>query len=182
VDVTISTAGGEGSLVIPISFFFWAYVAAYVVHILDESMLGEGFVGMVRRNFWPEYEWKHFFGFNTMLMSLIIFSIVVYEIWGGAWIIFPLVFVFQMFTNGLWHLGATIITRRYSPGLLTSILYWVLFYFIVRYSFLKGEIPLSRFVISAVLGTLVTVVMIGSFFVFRKRFGGQGVHLTARGS
>lgn len=171
MDITITVANTSDTLVIPINLIFWAYVAAYVVHILDESLLGENFVEMVRRNFWPAYEWKHFFGFNTLLMSLIILSIVLFEVLGAAWIIFPLMFVFQMFTNGLWHLGATLITRRYSPGLLTSILYWMLFYFIFRYAFLKGEIAVPQFVISAALGTLMTVLMIGSFFVFKRRFG-----------
>lgn len=170
MDVTITITATSNTLLIPINFVFWAYVAAYVIHILDESLLGETFVEMVRRNFWPAYEWKHFFGFNTLLMSIFILSIVLFELLGGAWIIFPLTFVFQMFTNGLWHLAATLITRRYSPGLLTSILYWMLFYFIFRYAFLKGEIPVPQFVISGILGALITILMIGSFFVFKRRF------------
>jgi hypothetical protein len=172
MDITISASGGE--IVIPIIFLFWGYVAAYVVHILEESVVGENFVEMVRRGFWPEYDWTKFFGFNTLLMSLIVVSIVVYDIAGGAWIIFPLTFVFQMFTNGLWHLGATVITKRYSPGLLTSVLYWMLGYFVIRYSFLQGEIAPPHFVIAVVLGTLITVLMIGSLFVVRKVYGTAG--------
>lgn len=171
MDIIISATSNTGNLIIPINLLFWGYVAAYVVHILEESTLGENFVEMVRSNFWPDYNWKRFFGFNTLLMSLIILSIMIYEILGENWIIFPLTFVFQMFTNGFWHLGATIITKRYSPGLLTSILYWMLFYFIFRYAFLKGEIPILPFVISAILGTLMTTLMIGALVVFRKRFG-----------
>jgi hypothetical protein len=166
--ITPTTTLTSDTLTLPISLVFWAYVAAYVIHILDEAMLGETFVAMVRQNFWSAYEWKHFFGFNTLLMSLIIASIILYEIFGAAWIVLPLIFVFQMTTNGLWHLGATLITRRYSPGLLTSLLYWMLFYFVVRYSFLKGEISGPHFVIAGLLGTLVTVIMIGSFFVIKQ--------------
>lgn len=172
MDVIIAAGESHGSLMIPISFLFWGYVAAYVVHILEESLLGENFVEMVRKNFWPEYQWKHFFGFNTLLMSLIILSIILYEMLGGAWVIVPLIFVFQMVTNGLWHVGFTLITKKYSPGLLTSILYWMLWYFIFRYSFLKGEIVVSHFVIAAIVGTAMTVLMIASFRIFKKRFGG----------
>jgi hypothetical protein len=172
MDVIIAAGENQGSLMIPISFLFWGYVAAYVVHILEESLLGETFVEMVRKNFWPEYQWKHFFGFNTLLMILIILSIILYEALGGAWIIAPLIFVFLMATNGLWHLGFTLITKKYSPGLLTSILYWMLWYFIFRYSFLQGEIAVSHFVISAIGGTALTVLMIGAFGIFKKRFGG----------
>jgi hypothetical protein len=172
MDVTIVAGESHGSLMIPISFLFWGYVAAYVVHILEESLLGENFVEMVRKNFWPEYQWKHFFGFNTLLMSLIILSIILYEVLGGAWVIIPLIFVFQMVTNGLWHVGFTLITKKYSPGLLTSILYWMLWYFIFRYSFLPGEIVVSHFVIAAIVGTAITVLMIVSFRLFKRRFGG----------
>jgi hypothetical protein len=173
MNITISASGG-GEIAIPIIFLFWGYVAAYVVHILEESVVGENFVEMVRRGFYPGYDWTKFFGFNTLLMSLIIISVVVYDIAGGAWIIFPLTFVFQMFTNGLWHLGATVITKRYSPGLLTSILYWMLGYFVIRYSFLRGEIAPPHFVLAVVLGTLITVLMIGSLFVVRKVYGAAG--------
>ncbi len=171
MDITVAAARTSGTLSIPISLLFWAYVFAYVIHIVDESVLGENFVEMVRRHFWPDYGWKHFFGFNTLLMTLIVLSIVLYDILGGAWIVLPLTFVFQMATNGLWHLVATIVTRRYSPGLLTSTLYWVLFYLIFRYAFLKGEIPVRQFVTSAAVGTLITVLMIGSFPVLKRRFG-----------
>ncbi len=169
MDITITT-GSTANLIIPINLLFWAYVAAYVVHILEESVLGENFVEMVKRNFFPDYEWHHFFAFNTVLMSAIVLSIILYEAFGGRWLILPLAFVFQMVTNGLWHLGATILSKRYSPGLLTSILYWMLFYFIVRYSFMKGQIPASYFYAAAFAGAMITAAMIGSMFGLRKKF------------
>jgi len=169
MDVTITTASGPGPVLVPVSFLFWAFLAAYVVHILDESVLGETFVGMVRRHFWPDYGWEKFFGFNALLIGLIALSNLAYEALGGAWIILPLVFAFQMATNGLWHLGATLVTRTYSPGLLTSVLYWMLFYLLFRYAFLKGQIRTDHFLVAAVAGTLVTVVMIGSLFVIKRR-------------
>jgi len=157
-------------LEIPISFIFWGYVIAYIIHIIDESLLGETFVGMVKRQFWPEYQWKHFFGFNTLLLLLTISSIVLFEIFNGPWITGPLVFVFLFTTNGIWHLAATIVTRRYSPGLATSLIYWILFYFLARYSFARNAISAPVILISAIAGTLLTVLMICSFFIFKKRF------------
>lgn len=114
-------------LEIPISFIFWGFVVAYVIHIVDESLMGETFVGMVQNLFWPEYQWKHFFGFNTLLILLTIISIILFEIFNGLWIIAPLIFVFLYTTNGIWHLISTIITKKYSPGLATSLIYWILF-------------------------------------------------------
>jgi hypothetical protein len=158
------------NLEIPISFIFWGYVVAYVIHIIDEALIGETFVGMVRKLFWPKYEWKHFFGFNTMLISLTIISIVLFELFNGLWIIAPLSFVFLFTTNGVWHLISTIITKKYSPGLATSLIYWILFYFLVRYSFLTHSISSHIIIISAAIGTLLTSLMMLSFFIFRKKF------------
>ena len=157
-------------LEIPISFIFWGFAIAYVIHIIDESLMGETFVGMVKNLFWPEYQWKHFFGFNTLLLSLTITSIILFEIFNGLWIIAPLIFIFLYTTNGIWHLISTIITKKYSPGLVTSIIYWILFYFLVRYSFITGNIPTIIIIISAIAGTFLTILMISSFFIFKKRF------------
>jgi len=158
------------NLTIPISFEFWGYVIAYIIHILDESLLGETFVGMVKSTFCPEYEWKHFFGFNTLLMALLIISIILFEIFYGLWIIAPLSFVFLFTTNGIWHLIGTIITKKYSPGLATSIIYWILFYFTVKYSFINHQIDTSIIMISGTIGTLLTVLMISSFLIFKRKF------------
>jgi hypothetical protein len=40
------------SLSIPIQLLFWGFVAVYVFHILEESVLGESFVDKVRKNYW----------------------------------------------------------------------------------------------------------------------------------
>ncbi len=166
----IITSSPAGNLEIPISFIFWGYVVAYVIHIIDETLIGETFVGMVRKLFWPKYEWKYFFGFNTMIMLLLIISIIMFEIFNGLWIVAPLSAVFLFTTNGMWHLISTIITKKYSPGLVTSLIYWILFYFLVRYSFLTHAISNSIIIISAAIGTIITVIMISSFFIFRKKF------------
>jgi hypothetical protein len=170
MNIVITTIENTGVISLPITLFFWGYVVAYIIHIIDESLLGETFVTMVRRNFWPGYEWKHFFGFNTLLMSLIILSNILYEIFGGSLIVLPLIFVFLLTTNGVWHLLATIIQKKYSPGLATSIIYWILFYFIFRYSILSGQIMPSISLWAGIIGTLLTILMIGSFFIFKKRF------------
>ena len=158
------------SLEIPISFIFWGFVIAYIIHIIDESLMGETFVGMVKNLFWPEYQWKHFFGFNTLLLSLTIISVILFEVFNGLWIVAPLIFVFLYTTNGIWHLVSTIITKKYSPGLATSLIYWILFYFLVRYSFIPNTIPTRIIVISAIAGTFLTILMISSFFIFKRRF------------
>ena len=57
----IFTTTSDISLSIPIQLLFWAFVAVYVIHILEESVLGENFVDKVRKNFIPFYDWTKFF-------------------------------------------------------------------------------------------------------------------------
>jgi hypothetical protein len=153
----------------PLNVLFWAMEAAYIIHCLDETIIGGGFVNMLQRDFWPEYSRKKFFWFNTILHIINITGIILYEVLGGAWVIFPLSLSWLFVTNGLWHLIGTIISREYSPGLLTTPLYWIIMYFIVRYSLLPGNIPLSHFVVSVVIGTMLTILMIGSLLVLKRR-------------
>ena len=167
MDITISTT--QGNFVIPLLFIFWGNVAVYVIHILEESVLGEVFVEKVRLRFWPAYSWKHFFWFNTGVMSLNILAVLLYENLGGAWIVFPLGLMVERCLNGFWHLGETILTKRLSSGLLTSILIWVLTYWLVRYALLKGEISLAYFAPALLIGAGMTSLMLGSLFTFRHK-------------
>lgn len=49
-------------------------------------------------------------------------SVVIYDLRGGIWLIFPLAWSIERLRNGFWHVWWTIHFREYSPGLLTSIL------------------------------------------------------------
>jgi hypothetical protein len=172
MDVTITTK--SVSIAIPIIFIFWGFVAVYVIHILEESVLGEVFVEKLRKNIWPEYGWKHFFGFNTLLMSLNIIAILTYETLGGAWLIFPLSLALERCLNGFWHLGETILTKKFSSGLLSSTLVWILTYWLIRYALWKGEISLPYFLISLAIGACITSLMLGSMLAFRRKYGVAG--------
>lgn len=154
---------------IPLNILFWAMEAAYLVHCLDETVAGGGFVDMVQKHFWPEYSGRMFFWFNTLLHVVNIATIILYEVFGGAWVIAPLIMSWLFVTNGLWHVLGTAMFREYHPGLVTSPLYWIIMYFIIRYGLLTGEIEMSHFIISMVIGTILTVLMIGSLFAMRKR-------------
>ncbi|MHA2428758.1 MAG: HXXEE domain-containing protein [Candidatus Hermodarchaeia archaeon] len=158
---------------ITLSVLFWGYVMAYCLHIIEELTVGEGFVEMMRRTFFIEYTGRMFFGFNLMIFLVFVTGIVTYEVFGGIWAIWPLGFAFMFVTNGLWHLVQTMVTRRFSPGLITSPFYWILMYFITRYFLLLGEILLFDFVIAAILGTTMTLVMFGLAMYGRRKMKRQ---------
>ena len=118
---------------IPLIFSFWFMVAAYVIHVLDESLLGGSFVQKVQQHWWPEYSLRKFFWFNTGYFIIMISSVVAYDLLGGAWLILPQAWSIERLCNGFWHLWWAIRYREYSPGHVTSILIWMDFYFILRY-------------------------------------------------
>jgi hypothetical protein len=153
---------------ITLSVLFWGYVMAYCVHVIEEVAVGEGFIEMMRKTFYPEYSGRMFFGFNFMIFVMFVVGIVLFEVFGGMWVIWPMSFAFMFVTNGLWHLIQTIVLRKFSPGLITSPIYWILMYFITRYFLLTGEIALLYFAISAVVGTIMTLVIFGLAYRFRR--------------
>jgi hypothetical protein len=75
---------GRGFLM-PLIFTFWFMVAAYVIHVLDESLLGGSFVEKVRQHWWPEYSWTRFFWFNTGYFTVMIASVVAYDLLDAEW-------------------------------------------------------------------------------------------------
>ncbi|MGC1461813.1 MAG: HXXEE domain-containing protein [Terracidiphilus sp.] len=117
----------------PLIFLFWFMVLTYVIHILDESLLGGSFVEKVQQHWWPEYSWTKFFWFNTGYFAIMIASVVTFDLRGGAWVVLPLAWAIERFGNACWHVWWTIRFREYSPGLLTSMLMFLNVYFLVRY-------------------------------------------------
>ncbi|NLN66396.1 MAG: HXXEE domain-containing protein [Clostridiaceae bacterium] len=154
------SASANDVFLIPINLVFWGFVIIYVLHILEESILPEVFVEKIKHRYFPDYNWKMFFWFNSFLLILNISAVIVFEVKGGAWIILPLSLAVERVYNGFYHLVETIISRKYSSGLLTSVPSWILGYITVRYSLLKGEIQTSHFLISAVIGFFIFSLMI----------------------
>ena len=154
-------------MTIPLNILLWGFVIALCIHVVEESTVGGGFIAEMQRTYWPDYTATRFFWFNTGIMILFIVSIILYELRGGAWVAAALSWVFMFATNGLWHLIQTVVTRRYAPGLITSPIYWVLLYFILRYCWLAGQIATCHLIISAVIGTIMTLAMFGSVWYFR---------------
>jgi hypothetical protein len=148
---------------LPLLFSFWFMVAAYVVHCIDESLLGGSFVEKVRQHWWPEYSWTKFFWFNAAYFAVMTGSVVLYDFHGGAWMILPLAWVIERACNGVWHVGWTIRFREYSPGLVSSILMWMNFYFVVRYHPATEAIGSDKWIPALVLGGAFTAFLVTYF-------------------
>jgi len=139
---------------------FWAFFASYIVHIVDETLLNGGFVQWISGNFWPTYNARMFFWFNAAFICAIAAGNLLFDSFGGHWVILPLIFVAGFVTHVLTvHLYWTIRLNTYSPGLATSRLYVVVFYLLIKYG--VGGHLISR--TDFATGTVVGVATLGMF-------------------
>jgi hypothetical protein len=90
---------------IPLIFSFWFMVAAYVIHVIDESLLGGSFVEKVQQHWWPQYSWEKFFWFNTGYFVIMIASVVTYDLRGGSWLILPLAWAIERHAKRNWRMA-----------------------------------------------------------------------------
>ncbi len=159
-----------------LSLLFWALFASYIIHLLDETLLGGGFVQWIAENFWPAYTMRMFFWFNAGAIALIAVSNLLFDSLGGHWIILPLLWVAGFVTHvATVHLYWTIRQNTYSPGLVSSLLYVVVYYLLIRYGLGQHLMTGADFVI----GTIVGIVTVGAFltvgptFLFPRRMRSQ---------
>jgi hypothetical protein len=154
-----------------LSFLFWSFFASYIIHLLDETLLNGGFVRWITANFWSTYNVRMFFWFNAAFIGTIAISNVLFDTLGGHWVILPLIFVAGFVTHVLTvHLYWTIRLNTYSPGLVTSLLYVVIFYLLIRYGLGAHLITSTDFVIGIAVGvaTVGLFLTVGPTVLFPK--------------
>lgn len=149
----------------------WTLLGAYVIHLLDETLMNGGFVQWVKRHFWPEYSPRMFFWFNTGAVVAIIASNVLFDLFGGHFVILTLFWTFGFAFHGITvHVFWTVRQRDYSPGLATSVLYWIVTYLAARYGYAAGQISPLDFWIGALTGAVLLggFLTIGPTWLFPK--------------
>jgi hypothetical protein len=150
-------------MTVPLILSFWFMVAAYVIHVIDESLLGGSFVEKVREHWWPEYSWRKFFWFNAGYFVIMICSVVLYDLFNGSFVVLPLAWAIERTCNGFWHVWWAIRYREYSPGLLTSVLIWMDSYFILRYRPDSEAVSGMEWLAAAVIGLVAALFL--AFFI-----------------
>jgi hypothetical protein len=134
----------------------WGLLAAYAVHLLDETLMNGGFVRWVSFHFWPDYTARMFFWFNAGAVVAIAASNTLYDVFGGHLVVLPLFWIFGFACHGLSvHVFWTLRQSDYSPGLITSVLYWIAAYFAIRY----GHVAAADLWVGALTG----IVILGGF-------------------
>ena len=108
---------------IPLVCSFWFMLTAYIVHIMDESLLGgnfcrEGPPALVARVFLAQvFLVQHWLPAHYERAS-----IVLYDRLGQPLLFLPLAWAIERLFNAIWHVWWTVHFQEYSPGLLTSLL------------------------------------------------------------
>ena len=145
---------------VPLNLLFWAVLAALVVHVLDETLMNGGFVAKVMEYWWPRYNGRMFFCFNTAAIGLIAVSLALFDLFGGHWVILPIFWTFERAVHGItFHGWWTVWYREYSPGLLSCVLFWMLLYFLTRFGMVAGQVGTFDFLVGGIAGTVGAIVL-----------------------
>jgi hypothetical protein len=154
-----------------LNILFWAFFASYIIHILDETLLNGGFVQWITNNFWPTYHVRMFFWFNAAFIGAIAASNILFDSFGGHWVILPIIFIAGFATHTLTvHFYWTMRLNTYSPGLLTSLLYLAILYLLIRYGLYGLLISETDFAIGMVVGvaTIGIFLTVGPTLLFPR--------------
>lgn len=147
-----------------LNFLFWSNLAAFTAHLLDESMMGGGFVTFIQTHFWAGFTSADFFTANAVWLSLITVSCLLYDGFGKRLAAIPMGFVWERCFNALFHLGSTLYLREYSPGLVTGVLFLIIFYLICRYALPREHLSLPAFISSGIAAALFEMVFVSSMW------------------
>lgn len=150
-----------------LTFLFWANFAAFTMHLLDETLMGGGFVPFIQMHFWSGFLITDFVLANTIWLILIAISNLSYDFLGNRFAMIaaiPLFFVWERVFNALFHIYSSFDLNVYSPGLVTSGLFFVILYLICRYGLLKGDIPKVAFFGSGIVAAIFEIVFVSSMW------------------
>jgi hypothetical protein len=129
-------------------YVLWIAVAAYALHILEEHELN--WRDWAQKVLHLPVEWKSFYVVNSLVVVLGVSCAAVG--WREPW--FGLAFPAVMLINGtFFHVAPTIVTRIFSPGLISAVL---LFYPVAGWAYYAawadGALTVPAGVLSGVLG------------------------------
>jgi hypothetical protein len=150
-----------------LTFLFWANFAAFIVHLLDETLMGGGFVPFVQSHFWTGFLMGDFVFANALWLILIALSNILYDWLGNRFAFisaFPMFFLWERCFNAFAHIGLSFHFNEYCPGLVSSVLFFVIFYLIFRFIVLRGHMRWSVFLISGTPAFIFETVFVSSMW------------------
>jgi hypothetical protein len=139
-------------------WIFWGFLLASICHMIEEYAYPGGFADTVKRvnpRVAPFITVPFAVVINGLQILLCVFSIIV----GRQALTYSLLIAGQVLVNGAMHLGGTVVTRHYLPGVVTGLALYVPLSLWTFVSFINsGEISLAEGIQSLVLGGLLNIV------------------------
>jgi hypothetical protein len=106
------------------SWWGWLYPATYAIHLLEEWRGGVGFTAWLARIAGVELPAGKFLVWNIVALLLMSVGVVLSMRFRHLrWLFVAYGMAFLL--NALSHLGASLYTNSYSPGLISSLLLWL---------------------------------------------------------
>ena len=157
------------------SFFIWLVVAAITFHNLEELIWFPSWT-QKRIARWQRPVDASEFRFAVTILTLVLFIVAYLATRYGMTSIWNYIFTAyvlgQSFNILMPHLAATIITRKYTPGLLTGILFvWPLSLSFLYDVFTIGELEWSRFVIVSIIFIPIILLSIPVLYRVKRMLG-----------
>ena len=102
----------------------WLFPATYGVHIVEEWWAGEGFPAWFSRVMGVELSVERFLALNAYALAGMMLGVVLAALFRQMrWLIVG--FGAVVVLNGFAHIAASIVTRSYSPGVISGALLWL---------------------------------------------------------
>lgn len=104
--------------------WIWLFPAAYSVHVAEELWAPPTFYGWASRLAGVDFTAPAFLAANALFMTMMIVAVarVVRGIW-APWLVLVLATIVVL--NALLHLTGTVLSRSYSPGLVSGLLLYL---------------------------------------------------------
>jgi hypothetical protein len=116
-----STSGGDAARW---RAWVWLFPATYLVHIVEEFLAAEGFPAWVSRHAGFDVTVTEFLLVNAVALALMsICSVLVLRRPSFLWLGVTVGAIAEV--NGALHLAASLVTRSYSPGVVSGTVLWI---------------------------------------------------------
>ncbi len=100
----------------------WLFPATYLLHIAEEYWGGAGFHRWIGKVIGRQLSSGRFLAVNAALWAAMLAAVAVPGMAASNLVLAALAII--VFANGLGHLAGSILTRSYSPGLVTGVALW----------------------------------------------------------
>ena len=140
---------------------FWAFAVAACIHVVEEFIYPGGFLDTMKGlspRIAPFATVRAAIIFNGLFLVLCFVGAIV----ARQNLIFSLSIAGLLFVNALTHIGSTIKTKHYVPGVVTSILLYLPLSLYAYYAFgTAGQITLAEGAITIIIGALYQAIPMG---------------------